>query len=125
MPFYIRAKTYLRYAEEEYKKALKRISEDREAALSAFRDSFCLAAKAIWAISQVEAPKESPPPETLLEGLSQAVEPEKAAFFKEAWRKFVTGISPEEAKTLALQALNYTREVLAPILGPPAWSRNF
>jgi len=125
MPFYIRAKTYLRYAEEEYQKALTRLNEGQEAALLAFKDSFLFSTKAIWAVSRIEAPKEKPSPEKLLEELSRAVEPEMVTFFKDAWEKFRTGTSLEEAKALASQALNYAREVLAPILGPAAWSRNF
>jgi len=105
MPYFIRARTYLRYAEEEFRRGQ-------------FRDSFLLAAKAIWALSQIEAPKESPDPESLLAALSQAVEPEVARFFQKGWQRLQKGASPDEARELAREALLKAREILAPILGP-------
>ncbi len=122
MPFYVRAKTYLRYAEEEYRKGLARLSERPEEALSVLKDSFVLAAKAIWALAQVEAPKEKPDPEKLMAELSRAAEAEIADFFQKGWQRFKEGVSPEEARFLAQKALQYAREILAPLLGPSAWS---
>lgn len=105
MPYFIRARTYLRYAEEEFRRGH-------------FREAFLLAAKALWALSQVEAPKEAPSPEAILATLSGVAEPEVGRFFREGWRHFEEGLSPEEARELAREALLKAREILAPILRP-------
>jgi len=105
MPYFIRARTYLRYAEEEFRRAH-------------FEEAFWLAAKAIWALAQVEAPRERPEGERLISELERAAEPEVVRFFREAARRFAGGVSQEEAREMASSALRRAREILAPILGP-------
>ncbi len=105
MPYFVRARTYLRYAEEEFRRGH-------------FEEALILAAKAIWALAQVEAPKEKPGPEEVIAELSRAAEPEVARFFREAREKFKEGISPDEARELSAAALRRAREILSPILGP-------
>ncbi len=105
MPYFVRARTYLRYAEEEFRRGH-------------FEEAFLLAAKAIWALVQVEAPKEKPEPERLLAELERAAEPEVARFFRRGWERFREGPSAEEARELASSALRWAREILSPILGP-------
>ncbi len=104
MPYFIRARTYLRYAEEEYRRGH-------------FREAFVLAGKAIWALSQVEAPREKPEPPHLWEALKQAAEPEVVDFFRRGWERLEQA-GEEEARQLAAQALKKAREILSPILGP-------
>ncbi len=123
MPYYLRAKTYLRYAEEEFKKALERASEDEEAARRLFRDSFVLAAKAIWALSQVEAPKEKPSAEEIIKRMDSFVEPEVAEFFKKGWERLEEA-STSELRTLVSKAIGLAKDVLSPVLGPKEWFRN-
>ncbi len=123
MPYYLRAKTYLRYAEEAYKRALQNLSQNPRQAQAELKDAFSLAAKALWALAQVEAPQEKPPLEKILAELSHVAEPEIARFFQEGWKKWQSGLSLEEAQTLVSKGLAYAREVLAPLLGPSGWSR--
>ncbi|MBX6423935.1 hypothetical protein [Thermosulfurimonas sp. F29] len=105
MPYFIRARTYLRYAEEEFRRGH-------------FEEAFWLAAKAIWALAQIEAPREKPEGERLLAELERAAEAEAVRFFREAARSFAEGVSPEEARKLSSSAIRWAREILAPILGP-------
>ena len=122
MPYYIRAKTYYRYAEEQLA-AAERAKEPGKA-LSLALEAVNRAVRALWAIVQIEAPKEKPPVEKIFEELDRAVEPWLAKEIRKAWERIVSlkeRPSPEgarEAVELARFVVRRTKEVLEPIIGP-------
>ncbi len=124
MPYYIRAKTYYRYAEEQLSAAEEALSADPEKALKLAREAVDRAIRALWAIVQIEAPKEKPPLEKIFPELDRAVEPWLAKEIKKAWERInelLENPDPEKAKEgveLAKFVVQRTKEVLEPIVGP-------
>ncbi len=127
MPYFIRAKTYYRYAEEQLR-AAERALKQRElsAALARAKEAIERACRALWAIVEFEAPKEKPPLEKILSQFDRAVEPWLAKEIRRSWER-VKEISAgeldfetaKEAVDLARFVVRRTREVLEPITGPP------
>ncbi len=127
MPYFIRAKTYYRYAEEQLRAAEGALKQrDLLAALARAKEAIERACRALWAIVEFEAPKEKPPLEKILSQFDRAVEPWLAKEIKRSWER-VKEISAEkpdfetakEAVDLARFVVRRTREVLEPITGPP------
>ncbi len=124
MPYYIRAKTYYRYAEEQLAAAEKALLSDPAKALKLAREAVDRAARALWAIVQTEAPKEKPPLEKILKELDRAVEPWLAKEIQKAWERInelLQNPGPEAAQEgvdLAKFVVRRTKEVLEPVIGP-------
>ena len=122
MPFYIRAKTYYRYAEEQLAAAEE--TKDPEKAIKLAKEAVERAVRALWAIVQIQAPKEKPPLEKIWPELDQAVEPWLAKEIKKAWERITsletspTKEAAQEAIDLARFVVRRTKEVLEPLIGP-------
>jgi len=122
MPYYIRAKTYYRYAEEQLSEAEK--AQEAEKKLKFSREAVERAARALWAIVQIEAPKEKTPLERIFRELDRAVEPWLAKEIRKAWERInaLQGSTrqeeAQEAVELARFVVRRTKEVLEPIIGP-------
>ncbi len=122
MPYYIRAKTYYRYAEEQLAEAEK--ARDPKKALKFSREAVERAARALWAIVQIEAPKSNPSLEEIMGQLDRAVEPWLAREIRKAWERINAlqdspGVEEaREAVDLARFVVKRTKEVLEPIIGP-------
>ncbi|WP_022854309.1 hypothetical protein [Thermodesulfatator atlanticus] len=122
MPFYIRAKTYFRYAQEQ----LGFAEEEKDPAriLKFAKEAVFQACRALWAIVQIEAPKEKPSFEKILSELDKACEPWLAREIKRAVKRIEElGKAPsqegaKEALELARFVVRRTRDVLEPIVGP-------
>ncbi|OAG28088.1 hypothetical protein [Thermodesulfatator autotrophicus] len=122
MPFYIRARTYFKYAEEQMSLAEK--EKDPEKILKFTLEAAERAVRALWAIVQVEAPKEKPPLEKILAEIDKACEPDLAEEIKNHVRRIKelaqnpSVEAAKEALILSRQVVRRTREVLEPIIGP-------
>ncbi len=126
MPYFIRAKTYYRYAEEQLKAAEEALAQkDYVAALVRAKEAVERALRALWGIVEFEAPKEKPPVERILAEIDRATEPWLAKEIKKCWKRLLEleskpGLSEaQEAVDLARFVVTRTREVLEPIIGPP------
>ncbi|NPA49990.1 MAG: HEPN domain-containing protein [Thermodesulfobacteria bacterium] len=124
MPYYIRARAYYRYAEEQLAAAEEALPQDPARALKLAREAVERAIRALWAIVQVEAPKEKPPIEKILPELEKACEPWLAREIEKAYRRIEelqenpTPEGAREAVELARFVVRRTHEVLEPIIGP-------
>ncbi len=124
MPYYIRAKTYYRYAEEQLAAAETSLATEPEKALKLAREAVERAARALWAIVQIEAPKEKPPLERIFKELDRAVEPWLAKEIHKAWRRINELLEnpskegAQEGVELAKFVVRRTKEVLEPLIGP-------
>ncbi|AEH44690.1 hypothetical protein Thein_0812 [Thermodesulfatator indicus DSM 15286] len=122
MPYYIRARTYFKYAEEQI--AFAEEEKDPEKILKFANEAIDRAVRALWAIVQIEAPKEKPSFEKILAELDKACEPELAKEIKNninRLKELTKNPSLEAAKealVLARQVVRRAREVLEPIIGP-------
>ncbi len=126
MPYFIRAKTYYRYAEEQLKAAEEALAQkDYATAWARAKEAVERALRALWGIVEFEAPKEKPPIEKILAELDRATEPWLAKEIKKIWKRLLEiGASPgpdeaQEAVELARFVVSRTRDVLEPIIGPP------
>ena len=124
MPFYIRARTYYRYAEEQLAAAEEALAKEPEKAIKLSWEAVERAVRALWAIVQVEAPKEKPPLEKILLELDRACEPwlakeiRKALERIEELQKDPIPQGAREAVELARFVVQQTKKVLEPIVGP-------
>jgi len=126
MPYFIRAKTYYRYAEEQLRAAERALKGgDFAAALSRAKEALERASRALWAIVEFEAPKEKPPLPKILAKIDRAVEPWLAKEIRRAWER-LEELSQKPHQENAKEAVDLTRfvvhrsrEVLEPVIGPP------
>ncbi len=124
MPYYIRARTYYRYAEEQLAAAEEALPKEPERALKLAREAIERAVRALWSLVQIEAPKEKPSLQTLLSELDKACEPWLAREIEKAYQRIeeLSQNPSEEASCEAVELARFvvgrTREVLEPIIGP-------
>ncbi len=124
MPYYIRARTYYRYAEEKLAEAEMAAAKEPARAVRLALDAVEKAIRALWAIVQIEAPKEKPPVEKIIPTLAQACEPWLAKEIEKAFKRIKelaetpTGEGAREAVELARFVVRETKKVLEPIIGP-------
>ncbi len=124
MPYYIRARTYYRYAEEQLAAAEEVLLQDPSRALKLAQEAVERAVRALWSLVQIEAPKEKPPLEKLLPELEKACEPWLAKEIEKAYQRIKelaetpTAEGAREAVELARFVVRRTKEVLEPIIGP-------
>lgn len=126
MPYFIRAKTYYRYAEEQLRAAEEALKQgDLATALSRAKEAVERACRALWAIVEFEAPKEKPPLEKILAEIDRAVEPWLAKEIRRAWERLkessleLSREGAQEAVDLARFVVRRSREILEPVIGPP------
>jgi len=124
VPYYIRARTYYRYAEEQLAAAEEALPKEPERALKLAKEAIERAVRALWSLVQIEAPKEKPPVERLFPELDKACEPWLAQEIEKAYRRIeeLSQNPSEEASREAVELARFvvkrTREVLEPIIGP-------
>ncbi len=124
MPYFIRARTYYRYAEEQLAAAEEALAQDPERALKLAREAVERAVRALWSIVQIEAPKEKPPLEKIFPELERACEPHLAREIQKAYHRLEelsknpSLESAKEGVELARFVVRRSREVLEPVIGP-------
>ncbi len=126
MPHFIRAKTYYRYADEQFRAAEKALkAKELSLAISRAKEAIERACRALWSVVEFEAPKEKPPLEKIFEEFDKAVEPWLAKEIRRSWERLKELSekddfeSAKEAVDLARFVVFRSREVLEPIIGPP------
>ncbi len=124
MPYYIRARTYYRYAEEQLAAAEEALASEPKKALKLAWEAVERAIRALWAIVQVEAPKEKPSLEKILPELERACEPWLAKEIIKALKRIEelsqkpSQEGAKEAVDLARFVVQQAKKVLEPIIGP-------
>lgn len=116
MVYFIRAKSYYKYALELFKDLylLKGKLEDFEKRVKSI---FELGLKSIWALSQISAPEKPPNFEELYTKVLETLSFEERERMEEIKRKiFYENISEEERIEFLREYLNLIKEILSPIL---------
>ncbi|PMP63318.1 MAG: hypothetical protein C0197_02825 [Caldimicrobium thiodismutans] len=117
MTYFIRARTHYHYAQLLFQEILK---GKRELSLSLFRDIFLQGLKAIYAITEVNAPSSPPTLEDILKKILPTLsseEKEKILQLKELlFSKKDVKFSKEEWLSKIEEFLDLVRECLQPIL---------
>ncbi len=127
MPYFIRAKTYYRYAEQQLRAAEDALDQgDLAGACQKAKEAVEKAMRALWSIVEFEAPEQKPSVEEILSQIESAVEPTMARELRRAWRKIEDlsskGLDQDKVKEVigkARFAVRNTREILEPLVGPP------
>ncbi len=130
MPYFIRARTYFRYAGEELARAKEHFTEGRyQEAISLARAAVLSALKALYAINYPQAPNGPPAEEELLSALDLWQDPELSVQMKEIATSLekltlepADRLQAERAIRLASDAVSLTKKALGPLL-PPLMSK--
>ncbi len=114
MVYYIRAKSYYKYAEGLYKELLQ-YSEKGEKFQKKAQEIFQIALKSIWALSQITSVSRSPDFEEIWQEVKKSLDPEEIKKIENA-KKIVFSSQAKEEEII--EALRETFEVIRNILSP-------
>jgi Fe2+ transport system protein B len=117
MVYFIRAKSYFKYAQDLFsslKDSYQSLSE--EEFFKKAREVVFVALKALWALSQVTPPEKPPEFEEVLKASLKSLSEEKAAFIKNLCSQLDSRTEKARLVSSVEQLLNLIKDELKPIL---------
>ncbi len=116
MVYFIRAKSYYKYALDLFKDLylLKEKSEDFQKRVKSI---FELGLKSLWALSQINPPEKSPSFEELYSQVLKTLSSEEKESMEKIYQKlFFSQISQDETIELLRDFLSLVKNILSPVL---------
>lgn len=114
--YFIRTKSYYKYAVDLFKDLYKH-KEGDPALYKKAREIFEIGLKAVWSLSQITPPKEKPTFEELYKKTLESLSPEDASTIQKIYQDlFSKELSKEEILNRLDTYLSVLREALKPVL---------